>query len=103
MIKFHDGTEITWEEAARMIEAEGRIGTGVWVDATGLRCTSAVIRNITGPRGTNSNLRTFDPPEGSAEYQISIANDGFVGTPKERAVYMAEWLRAQDKETLEVT
>ena len=93
MIKFMDGTEISWEEAARMIEAEGRLITKFWCNSKNERCATGVIEDwfygefcVKSKGGFQTQLAC----------QIQKANDEFAGTPEERAVYMAQWLRSQE-------
>ena len=80
---------ITYEEAARMVEAEGRLGTDTLINSlTKLRCVVSVVRNFTG------NLDVLSPYEPVLVGAMG-ANDEFVGTPEERATYMAAWFRSR--------
>ncbi len=96
MITFTDGTEISWEGAAVLVEAEGRLIHSPWRNAQGERCAAGVLEEWTGVGRFRSRGIIGAAP-------IIKANEAFVGTPEARAVYMAGWLRKQDKETLEVT
>ena len=90
MIKFDDGTEITWEEAARMIEAEGLIyQTKGYGDEFG-RCSLGVLQGWTPDYHLDRLL-----PIGGPGRDIVEASETFEGTPEERCVYMAAWLRAR--------
>lgn len=93
MIKFTDGTEISWENAAGMIEAEGRVFTDLWCSTKNERCATGVIE---GWRYNNGSFETHRTMLLSSLDSIIGTNDGFEGTPEERAVYMAEWCRRQD-------
>lgn len=92
MITFTDGTEISWEEAAGLIEAEGALITTLWYDSDGQRCVVGVLENWTknGSYKTDRNMKGGNG--------LMSANDLFLGTPEARAVYMAAWCRAQDEE-----
>ena len=94
---------MTCEEAAQLIEAEGRLGRGQFFDPmTGNRCAIAVVANLKPPRwGTWSSgwprkLRAAKV-DGITRGTTSPANDAFEGTPEERCVYMAAWFRAGGK------
>lgn len=94
MIKFTDGTGISWEEAAQIIETEGRLITGTVYDENAERCIYGVLCGY----GATENIRQID---GEGMFQAGISgmisvNNTFDGTPEERCAYMAAWLRARD-------
>lgn len=93
MIKFTDGTEISQEEAAHLIEAEGRLIRNLWCNSKNERCVTGVIEDWhhDGLLVKSQRVMIFDPL-----CKIQKINDAFEGTPEERAVYMAAWLRMQE-------
>jgi len=89
MITFSDGTTMTFEEAAQLMEEEGRLGTVVLYDLhSHLRCVLGVLGNI-----TEESRSSHIPYKINIVSDIWLANDTFKGTPEERAVYMAQWFR----------
>ena len=101
MIKFDDGTVISWNKAAQMIEAEGRLITGELLNPDG-RCAMGVIGDFKTPlysenRKTRVTMRRFDSPLATTIRPMVEANNTFMGTPEQRAVYMAAWCRAQEQ------
>ncbi len=89
MITFTDGTEMSWEEAAVKIEAEGRVIADLIYWNEGGRCSVAIIGNYQGPCIWDRQL------ERGIHDRISDESELFKGTPEERAVYMAAWCRKQ--------
>lgn len=96
MIKFDDGTEISWEEAAVMIEAEGRLISDKLINDSGERCVVGVLSGAESlsPRIVKRRY-SADPDDDSPFDRMIQENNFFQGTPEERAVYMAGWMRAQ--------
>ncbi len=90
MITFTDGSTMTYKEVAALIRAERRLGTRHFNNA-GVRCATGVI-NDTQPDGlSHHRVKSFDPPIG---FDIIYTNDGFRGSPEERAKYMARKFEA---------
>ena len=89
MIKFDDGTEITWEEAAVMIEEEGSIyQTEDFGNGFG-RCAVGVLIDWAPPYHVGSHGYINYP------HEIIHAGEEFKGTAEERCTFMAGWMRAQ--------
>jgi hypothetical protein len=87
MIKFRDGPSITNEEAAQLIEAEGRLGAEIFVTQNRLRCAVGVIEDWTyAPYFTNTRQMISRDP-------VIVVNDPFEGTPEERCAHMAAYFR----------
>ena len=94
MIKFTDGTEITWEEAAGMIEDEGRlIPKSTWTSEG--RCVWGVLGNA--QKGSTPKIIK----DRDLLSKLITSNNKFVGSPEERAMYMAAWCRAQGDSELQ--
>lgn len=91
MIEFDDGTSLTYEAAAQLIEAEGRLGVYSAVAKNGDRCVGGVLIDAEW-REMPSNWKrmAFDP----LSSRMIRENNRFAGTPEERAVHMAQWFRA---------
>ena len=85
---------MTCEEAAVLIEAEGRLGAGKYFGEDGCRCVIAVLEDMT----TGYKRRRYIGwMPGIKLVQAQYANDAFEGTPEERCVYMATWFRRGGK------
>lgn len=96
MITFDDGTAISWEEAAQKIEAEGRLIAHDLVSPEG-RCVLGVLGNFTHNDFENNPKVNPDTPNWMTQFNSMVStNNTFSGTPEERAVYMAGWLRNQE-------
>ena len=87
---------MTCEEAAKLIEAEGRLGAGQLFAPNGDRCASAVIANAK-PSWWDSTQLSAVRIKGIASGEIDRINDAFEGTPEERCTYMAAWFRSGGK------
>ena len=92
LITFTDGTEISWEEAAQKIEAEGSIHQTEGFGNEYGRCAGGVLMDWRlpyriGPQGY------IQKPEFERIVEASV---GFEGTPEERATVMAAWCREQE-------
>jgi len=93
MITFDDGTTMTWEEAAVLVEAEGSVyQTGGFGDECG-RCTVGILIDWT----PTFRIGTHGYLNDSRENDIINASEEFEGTPEERAVFMAAWFRTQSE------
>ena len=93
MIRFTDGTSLTGEEAAQLVESEGRLITDHLINPDGERCAGGVL---VGSTQENEWPRHLSIGHYVFWSRLIDANHDFQGTPEERAVYMAQWLRNQD-------
>lgn len=94
---YADGSTISWEGVARLIELEGRIAKGVLFDQKsgegagghyGDRCVVGVILDIQDDRSYGQLITKF------MRWMMDIS-DQFEATPEERADYMAKWCRGR--------
>lgn len=93
MIEFTDGTTITCEEAAQLIEAEGQVGIGDFAGPH-YRCSLGIIEGWA--HETQESTRTV---LGMSIRQGAVQNgDAFEGTPEERSVFMAAYFRSLPEE-----
>lgn len=90
---------ITYEEAARMVEAEGRLARYSMCDFDGLRCAAGVIRKARRNGGFPTILSYDEYNNLPDAFWVTNANDAFDGTPEERATYMAAWFRSRGDES----
>ena len=90
------------QRAAAKIRAEGRLGTGILCDDDGLRCGLAIIFDSQSD-GSDGPSRLLGGADLVVRYHqhwgqhIYEDNNGFVGTPEERAEYMARKVEALDQ------
>jgi len=97
MIHFTDGTSITFEQAAQMMEEEGALTRGVYFNAVN-RCAIGVLENIQIGDMSFTPERRIKLRGSSFAIDLFTANDSFEGTPEQRAAYMAEWFRSLEEE-----
>lgn len=95
MITYKDGTAITYGEAARLVEAEGRLIADNLTSPKG-RCILGVLGDYHGIDARSRHPLLFlTLPMGMVS-----ANNAFKGTREGRAAHMAAWLRALDTEVV---
>jgi hypothetical protein len=85
MIHFRDASSITNEEAAVLMETEGRLGRGRSIDNNGLRCGAGVLVHS----GELGRWPFLEKPSA-----VVGPNDAFDGTPEERCTHMAAFFRS---------
>ena len=96
IIYFIDGTTITTQEAADLVEKENKLGCNNFIDKEGLRCVFGVIGDWSlftpdahGKMARKKSIRALE------HYKVSVQNnDTFVGTPEERCQEFVKRLRA---------
>lgn len=97
-ITFIDRTSITFEEAAQLIEDEGKVGGGAYMKVNGLRCSYAIICGLTrDPRSNRREVsrRISDAPD------ITNQNDLVLGESTERRCKrMTAWFRTLHAEEI---
>ena len=100
-LEYTDGSSITLEEAAALIEAEGKLITVVFGDSLGRRCLTAVLENRRGQGTFHARRLSHESNIWLSLHGVYIQdNDYFVGTPEARAAHFAARFRelAQEEE-----
>ena len=102
MIHFSDGHSITFEEAAQLVEKEGRLGNVILIDNYGLRCLIGVLvdfKDSSDQISAYCKIVKVGNKEGvEGLNRLWMLSDTFRGTPEERAIYVAAQLRTMQEE-----
>ena len=89
MLEFTDGTSISYEDAAQLMEKEGELILG-WYNLGGERCALGVLYNTTNRHHHKRRLSSY-----GLAIEIATVNNNFEGAPAQRCEYMARWFREQ--------
>ena len=60
-IEFNDGTFMSYEQAAKLIQKEGKLTVGPYIDRKGLRCANAVLENHRACDNCIEPVRCYTP------------------------------------------
>ena len=82
------------QECAALIRAEGRLGTGSYCDADGLRCAIGVLEGWPEGHRRLTGASSDDLQQALGGVRFMALNENFQGTPEQRAAHVAAKLDA---------
>lgn len=88
---------MTWEEAAKLVEDEGRLGFGEYIDIDGLRCFQGVLGKYTLVEGVMVRGRWVQSGVLIGPTIAAVNDLDPDETPEDRCKRMTAWLREQGR------